>query len=138
MTPTDEWTVATLRHLVEVMLAERDKRYEQRFQEQERALSKADEAIRSKFAGVNELRGALDDAATRLMPRAESNARYDSLVTRFDEHTKRLDVMQHRLDLREGESTGSAGTVANSLAVWAAVIAIAAVLVQALVFYLHK
>lgn len=135
---SDEWNVTTLRHLVEVMMSERDRRYEQRFQEQERALAKADIAIASKFAGVNELRGALDDAATRLMPRSESNARYDGLLSKWEDSQKRIDAIQHRLDTREGEDTGNRESVSNSRATWAAVIAVAAVLVQALVFYLHK
>lgn len=51
---------------------ERDRRYEERFQSQESALGKAESALREYKASANEFRGSLDDLATKLMPRTES------------------------------------------------------------------
>ena len=51
--------------------AERDRRYEERHNANEQALSKVASEMLAKFAAVNEFRGAMGDAQRLFIPRAE-------------------------------------------------------------------
>ena len=149
------WTIETLRAylIAEMRAADRrliaemhasDRRYEQRFADQQTAILKAEESTEKRFASVNELRGALDDAAKLLMPRSESNARYDSLMRQIEEHVKqdgtnhaglanRIDQLSSRMDRWQGAQEGTKDTKGDSRATWAMVIAISAVVVEVLI-----
>ena len=87
-----------VRHLREVM-DERDKRYEQRFQAQERALAERANELGERLELLNELR---DDVATK----AEIAA-LDKLVSE----------LKDRFNLREGKSSGVSSTWAVLIAV---------------------
>ena len=93
------WTVDTLRADVLGRLGELDKRYEQRFDAQEKAVitalrsaqeavSKAETATEKRFEGVNEFRSSLSDLTATMMPRAESTARWSALAERVDKLEK--------------------------------------------------
>jgi len=77
-----DWTVDTLKEFLVSLIDERDKRYEQRFNEHEKsntsgfnaakeAVLKAEAATEKRFEGVNEFRATLADQQHTLMPRAE-------------------------------------------------------------------
>jgi hypothetical protein len=144
-----QWTVHALRAVVFAMLEERDRRYEQRFQDQQLALTKAEAVMEKRLSGLNELRAALEDQAKLLMPRAESNARYDGLVAKLDNQAQinvttfesiknELAGLSKRLDLREGEIAGSKENRGDSRATWAIAIAVATGLAQVILFYAGK
>lgn len=138
------WTIETLRAYLIAEIHSYDRRYEQRFSDQQTAIEKAEMSVEKRFASVNELRGALDDAAKLLMPRSESNARYDALMRQIEEHTKqdttnhaalagRMEQLSSRLDRWQGAQEGTKDTKGDSRATWAMVIAIAAVVVEVLI-----
>lgn len=95
------WTTDTLRADVLGRLGELDKRYEQRFEAQEKAVisalhaakeavSKAEVATEKRFEGVNEFRSSLSDLTATMMPRAESTARWSALAERVDKMEKAI------------------------------------------------
>lgn len=131
--PSSGWTVDILREHLERVLAERDLRYQQRFDAQskaleaallaaekavqtaliaaEKAVTKAEIATEKRLEGMNEFRGALADQAKDLVTRVE----LDAVVERMRE-------LAARVDKTEGRSTGlSAG--------WGYLIAAAAVII---------
>jgi hypothetical protein len=65
--PKGGWTVETLLELMN----ERDKRYEQRFQAQEKAISKTEADSGTKSANTNEWRQAMQDRETTLAKKVE-------------------------------------------------------------------
>jgi len=76
------------------IMDERDKRYEQRFTAQEKAVEdalsaakeavlKAENATEKRFEGVNEFRNTLADQQRTLMPRAEAELRIKALEDAF-------------------------------------------------------
>ena len=143
------WSLHGLRRVLFSMLDERDKRYEQRFLDQTTAIHKQENAIEKRFESVNELRGALDDAAKLLMPRSESNARYDALVAKIEDHQrqdnqlhqdiqKRFESLSHRIDIREGAQEGGKEIKNDSRATWAIVISICAIAVNIIFIVFHK
>jgi hypothetical protein len=93
------WTLATLKEHFDSLLAEEDRRYEQRFASQEQAIRKADAANDARFSSVNEFRATLSDQQRTFMPRPEA----ERIITSIDE---RLAAMAARLDKAEGSSGG--------------------------------
>lgn len=93
------WTVDTLRAMFEARMSEMDRRYEQRFQGQQDAITKSEAATERRFEAVNEFRSQLADQATRFMPRAESIQRHDSTAEKIGD-------LASRLDLNAGRSSG--------------------------------
>jgi len=113
-TRSDEsgWTVDTLHALMN----ERDVRYEQRFQAQQKALQdallaaekavstamasadravlKAENAAEKRFEGVNEFRATLADQAARLMPRQESEVSLAAMREKIDAALIRVNTME--------------------------------------------
>lgn len=86
------WTVDTLKEYVE-----------QRFISQEKAVGIANEASEKRFDAVNEFRGQLGDQVRTFLPRAEYDARHETLENRVSELTDRI-------NRSEGKSSGlSAG-----------------------------
>ena len=104
------WTVDTLRAHVRDLIEERDRRYNERFIAQEKAVEaaltsakeavlKAEGAAERRFESVNEFRNTLADQARDLMPRLETEA----LIKNIEEKVTRLE----RRDItRSGEHTG--------------------------------
>lgn len=102
--------VINLKDYFETMIAEADKRYQQRFDAQskaisdalqaaEKAVSKAEVATEKRFESVNEFRKTLSDQTITLMPRAEAS-------TRFDAMSEKIDQLQRRIDKSEGAGGG--------------------------------
>jgi predicted nucleic acid-binding Zn-ribbon protein len=103
--PEMGWSFSALaEHLssvTETLLREVDKRYEQRFKQQEKAtdtafiaqekaiqaalaaakeaVTKAENAVEKRFDNTNEWRGAMQDRDRDLMPRKEIEQRFDSV-----------------------------------------------------------
>jgi hypothetical protein len=122
------WTTDTvLAHLRE-LIDERDRRYEQRFEGQEkavaaalaaqekavaaalsaadRAVSKAELAAEKRFEAVNEFRGQLADQAGRLLPRSEADVALGGVREKIDGLTGRVEALGTRLERGEGQRSG--------------------------------
>ena len=78
----ESWTTENLKEHFEGLLEEKDKRYQQRFNDTkiavdaalaaaEKAVTKAETAADKRFESVNEFRNTLADQQRTLMPRAE-------------------------------------------------------------------
>ena len=113
-TRSDEsgWTVDTLHALMN----ERDIRYQQRFEAQQKALQdallaaekavstamasadravlKAENAAEKRFEGVNEFRATLADQAARLMPRQESEVALAAIREKVDTALTRVNTIE--------------------------------------------
>jgi hypothetical protein len=102
-----------------------DKRYEQRFQAQEAATAKAS-------ANQNEFRGSLNDLSTTKVSSTEFKLALEAVRQQILDGSKTTDAkladIQHRLDITQGSSQGSANTWFNIFAVIAAVCAVIGVL----------
>lgn len=101
-----EESVSLQKHL-EARLEDADKRYQQRFDAQtkaidaalmaaEKAVTKAETANDKRFEGVNEMRGSLNDMVSTLMPRNEAVPRFDALVEKIDALQRRMDTATGR------------------------------------------
>jgi hypothetical protein len=104
------WTVDTLRTETHGLLHEADRRYEQRFEGQEKAVSaalqaakeavaKAETAAEKRFDAVNEFRGQLSDQAATFMPRREAEQVIAALAEKVSD-------LASRVDTREGRGAG--------------------------------
>ena len=65
----------------------------------EKAVIKAEAAAEKRFEAVNEFRQSLNDITTTLMPRAESDAKFLSIL-------EKIDSMQRMFDKHQGEGSG--------------------------------
>jgi len=72
----------TTRELLAI-INERDQRYTQRWDGQERAIAKAESASEKRFDSVNEFRGQLKDQAATFAPRAEMEIRFKTVEQRI-------------------------------------------------------
>lgn len=105
------------------------------FQSSQRAIDKADDATEKRFEGVNEFRAALSDQATRFVTTETLQALADKLEAAIERNRADLDKLAERIDLREGEVTGSRltwGNMAALVAVSATALGIVVVLVNVL------
>lgn len=111
----------------ELTWAERDRRYQERFDAQEtqfhmliqsakEAVTKAEAASDRRFDSVNEFRASLADQTAHLIPRNEYDAAHHALEARFA-------ALTDRLTLLEGGNKGSART-------WGIVIAVAGIAIS--------
>ena len=144
----DEWTVKTLRVLIEA----NDLRYSQRFAAQSEALSaaftaqqnavnaaltaadravqKAETASEKRFDAVNEFRQSLNDQSRLLMPRAECEERLKSMKETVD---KLETSVSQRRDITAGVKEGSKDSWGNIVVLISLIISLAAV--AAVVFH---
>jgi len=106
---SEEETV-TLRDFMLELLKAADRRYEERFKAQrealtvaltaaEKAVLKAEAATDKRFENVNEFRASLNDMANRMMPRLETEQR-------FEEMTDKLAGLATAASQREAKSIG--------------------------------
>jgi hypothetical protein len=90
-----------IKEYILALLSERDLRYSQRFEAQEKAMNlslfsakeavtKAEAAAEKRFESVNEFRNTLSDQQRNLMPRTESEVKFDSINTLIDNINARL------------------------------------------------
>lgn len=117
---------------IRAFMDERDLRYDQRFKAQteavatamtaaekavtaaliaaDRAVMKAEMASEKRFENVNEFRSSLNDMVSTLMPRTESNARYNNVSEKLDQRYSALDdkivTLMQRVDKSEGTGAG--------------------------------
>lgn len=86
---------------------------EEAFESSQRAIDKADIATEKRFEGVNEFRAALADQATRFVTQETLAALSEKLQASIDRNRDDLTTLATRIDLREGEVTGSRLTYGN-------------------------
>jgi hypothetical protein len=139
----DEWTLKTLRVLIEA----NDLRYSQRFAAQSEALSaaftaqqnavnaaltaadravlKAESASEKRFDAVNEFRASLADQSRLLMPRAESEQASKTLKEQMDKLEKDF---RERSNITAGVKEGTRENKENHTAIWTQVALVIAIL----------
>lgn len=93
------WTVDTSREDLLRVIADQEKYFERRLLDQQNAVKIANQASEKRFESVNEFRGQLNDQVRTFLPRAEYDARHETLENRVSELT-------NRLNRNEGKSTG--------------------------------
>lgn len=103
MEPKSKHNVDTVIDLFDRLLAERDKRYQERFDSQEKALAKAEQSLSDYKASANEIRAALNDYQKNTMPRIETETRFSS-----------IDKLIKVLELSEGRGEGVSFATARS------------------------
>lgn len=136
----------TLREYFERILEERERLFKVRFDAvyaaqaaaekqvaiafaaSEKAIVKAEEAQREYNVRSNEFRGQLDDQAKTLMPRAESDTRFNALQEKLALIQKGMDlkveeIKKDILSLRESRSE-SGGKVQGVTGLWAVIVGI--------------
>lgn len=98
------WTTDTLKAhvdrqfaLLDQLRAEADKRYEQRFQSQEKAIDKSDTATDKRFEGVNEFRQTLSDQTARFLTRDEYDRAHLDLIAKVEQSVKTLEQQLRQL-----------------------------------------
>jgi hypothetical protein len=110
------WTVNTLRRYITDRMDERDRRYGERFEAQERAVSaalasakeavsKAEIATERRLETLNELRQMNTDMATSLMPKVEAEIRLSALGKEIDSLRSSRDVGVGRFAGKERVTT---------------------------------
>lgn len=100
MTTSDAgWTLEALREHLQALAAAADRRYEQRFDAQEKAVDAALTAANQRLNVMNEFRGALTDQAATFATRIEVDQR---LAT----NDEKLSAVVGRLDRIEGRTSG--------------------------------
>ena len=125
------WDVNGLRRVIFSILDEREKRHDERFAAQMLALQKQEDATEKRFVKVEQLRTALDEATGTLMPRTES-------IQHWTAQVEKTDALDRRLTRIEGISGGEDAAKAASLARMAVAIVVISVIVDVVVFFLHK
>lgn len=105
------WTVETLLELMN----ERDTRYNQRFEGQEKAVAvaiegakgastKAENAMEKRFDNTNEWRAAMNDRDLKLLPRLEYDRAHIDLEKRLEEYKKNVDDRLTRITETQNRS----------------------------------
>ncbi len=80
----------TLREHLDAILAEREKRYTDRFNAQEKAIEIAHQAQQQHFESINNLQHRLDEQSRTMISRNEYYEAHSAIVKRQDESDKRL------------------------------------------------
>lgn len=133
------WTTDTLKENLEneicsvrKQIGESDRRYEQRFDGQEKAtnvalqsakeaVTKAEAATEKRFESVNEFRAALADQSNTLLTRNEYDTNHKAIIDKVDDVTRRVAAI-------ENSSKGSQLAIGKIYAAIAAVGAILAII----------
>lgn len=95
------FTTDTLKAYLDSRLEEADKRYDQRFQAQQKALEKSDAATEKRFESVNEFRNQLRDQNLTFIARSEA-------LSLIDSNSKRIDTLSKAISDKEANGQGSA------------------------------
>jgi hypothetical protein len=96
-------TLVSLKEHFKVVLKERDKRMEQKFDSMEKAVTKAEVAHEKRLEAMNEFRGQLSDQTKTFVPRTE-----------FDIVAKKVEKMEN---MKQGSSQAWVILVAGALLV---------------------
>lgn len=105
-----EWTLGTLKELMEARIGAVERATEAAFVASEKAITKAETAQTAYNARSNEFRAALDDQNKTFMPRIEADGRFKVLQDLLDAQGKLI------VELQKSESRGEGGTSAQSTA----------------------
>lgn len=100
--PSIGWTLETLKEHLQALMTEGDRRNQQRFDGQEKAVAaalqaakeavtKAETAAEKRFDSVNEFRQQLSDQAASFMPRREAEQRLGVLETQANRQSGKED-----------------------------------------------
>jgi hypothetical protein len=89
----------SLRDYIDRVMVERDIRYQQRFESQEKALEEAKRSSEKRLDGMNEFRGSLNDAQKTYITRTEAM----SIITRNEQDIK---AVTDRVNIQQGHGTG--------------------------------
>jgi hypothetical protein len=89
----------SLRDYFDRIMTERDLRYQQRFDSQEKALEKAMRSSESRLDGMNEFRESLSDAQKTYITRTEAMA----VITRNEQDIK---AVTDRINISAGRGAG--------------------------------
>jgi hypothetical protein len=133
--PPDDWTLGTLRRHVIDLMDERDRRYAERFEAQEKAvgaaISAADKAVtkaetstEKRFDSTNEFRQTLTDQAATFVTKVEYAANYNIMIKDMDLIKSQLTSMQGRaggLSAGWGYLIGAIGAVGIIVAIFMSV-----------------
>lgn len=110
----------TSHRILVVSMDEMDKRYQQRFEAQEKAIAKSEAAYDKRFESVNEFRGQLSDQVSTFLSRNEFNMAHtslaekvsisiDSIINKIESLNKglsdRIDDLREFRDKSEGQSS---------------------------------
>jgi hypothetical protein len=120
------WTVNTLRQYITDRMDERDRRYSERFEAQERAVSaalasakeavvKAENATERRLEGLNELSQMNTDMADQFMPKAEAEIRLASIG-------KEIGMLRSFSDVGVGRLAGREHTITDNRWLYGAVV----------------
>lgn len=123
-----EWTVTTLKELLEQRIADLATRLDERHSADQDAIGKADRASEKRFDGVNEFRSALADQQATFLTRTEYEAKHEALASR-------IDAVERAIDQAAGRNAGvrlSAGALVGGLSGLAAFITVVIVLANVL------
>jgi tetrahydromethanopterin S-methyltransferase subunit G len=83
----------SLKEHFEILLRVHDEKNTLQFNAMQTAVSKAEVATEKRFEGVNEFRGQLSDQSRTLMPRAETEVKFNSINARLDEIAKQQEKL---------------------------------------------
>lgn len=119
---SEDWLLSLVQQMVIGILDERDRRYQERFEAQQQALGKVEQATEKRFESVNEFRKAMGDRDILYMPRAEAMSQYTSILEKIDGHARedlgthsamnqRIEAVGKRVDNFDGTITGSRTTL---------------------------
>jgi hypothetical protein len=133
-----DWTIEAyiahieaLRDAARQFQLERDLRYQERFEAQEKALrvalanindqvAKSDQSYNLRFDQVNEWRRTYSDLVTGTMLRSEIEQRFISIESKFEQrwasNDSKIDEIAGRLDRTDGRSASLSATKVNVLA----------------------
>lgn len=134
----DEWTVETLRYHLTAMLAEADRRNDQRFTDMQTALqaalaavkeetAKAERAADRRFESINEFRGLVNDLVSGKVDKAEFTLSLASILDRMEDVKERVGRNETRITRSEGKGAGKDalwGYIVGAVGVLAALITI--------------
>jgi len=111
-------TVDTLNLLIQSELAairatlhERDDRYQQRWEAQEKAIREKNSTMEERLASMNEFRAQLGDVIARMMPRSEAESKSNENAARIvlleHRHGEDVSTINSRLDILTGAQSGA-------------------------------
>jgi len=134
MDSSSQWTVDTLKEYLTVLIADHDKRYEQRHQANKEAIaiaianaqvanSKAELSIEKRLEGTNEWRNALNEHQRTYMPRSEAQVLFEAMTKRMDKQDQDENRRMNSQGREEGRAKGMIDGWGRAIAVAGALIA---------------
>jgi hypothetical protein len=129
MSTSAQWNGERERLLAEIghlrdLLNERDTRYGDRFEAQQRAILKAEEATERRFEGVNEFRAQLADQQRTFLPRSEYDVAHRELSEKINIAIGRLNDLDTAMSSRSAATASLWGYMVGAAGVAIAIIGI--------------